>query len=186
MLDLSRDTEHGLLIGTSRALAAKTTGGLTAEGFWAWASSSAACSRGSVEQREARGEQGLKSYASCVHGIGHTMVINANIFHRLAASSTAAAGVMGTREATRVLERVHLSLRWCHFAPTRAEGCQAAAGVWMEATMQVFHVLPFADMLPYCIRSDEFDVYDSACFRRYRTRAYTVHALTTAAVHSSH
>ena len=63
--------------------------------------------------------------------------------------------------------RAHMSLRWCHSAPTRAEGCQAASGVWMEATMQIFHMLPPADMLPYCIRSDEYDVYDSACFRRY-------------------
>ena len=33
--------------------------------------------------------------------------------------------------------------------------------------MQVFHVLPSADILRYCIHSDEYDVYDSACFRRY-------------------
>lgn len=155
--------QHGLLIGASRALAAKATGGLAAEAFWAWSSSTAACKRG---EGEARGEQGLKSYASCVHGIGHTMIINANIFHRLPTSTTTAMG-MGTHEARDVLAQALLSLRWCHSAPTRAEGCQAAAGVWMEATMRVFHIIPSADMLPYCIRSDEFDVYDPACFRRY-------------------
>ena len=94
--------QHGLLIGASRALAAQATGGLTAEAFWAWSSSSAACNRGLVEQREAHGGQGLKSYASCVHGIGHTMIINANIFYRLA-SSTAAVDGMSIDEARDVL-----------------------------------------------------------------------------------
>lgn len=143
--------QHGLLAGGLMQLNAT----IGAPGYgrlvWKWALSRLACdlqsakagSRGAAGGMDGLAEgASLRDYSSCVHGLGHGLLMQAMGGHAHGFGDKAAAGALDHEghgalpAAPSAAAALEVALAACGAAPRPAEGCQCASGAFMQAQME--------------------------------------------------